>query len=67
MAYQIEDYDVGTPTPNIPGLLNRDYSEGRFGIGGHDIEDLAYNGYSDVRLFEGDSENFIVCRFSVDS
>ena len=38
--YRIEDGDVGGPTPDIPGMLNRQTSDGRYGIWGHDIGDL---------------------------
>lgn len=38
--YNTEDEDVKMKTPNIPGMYNRSTSNGRFGIWGHDIEDL---------------------------
>ena len=38
--YAAEEADCGK-TENIPGLLNRQLSEGPFGIWGHDLEDLA--------------------------
>ena len=38
--YAEEDSDVGKPTEHIPGMMNRNTSEGRHGIWGHDIGDL---------------------------
>lgn len=38
--YEEEDQDMGGPTGNIPGLMNRDTSTGRYGIWGHGIGDL---------------------------
>lgn len=38
--YQEEDSAVGKKTQNIPGMLNRDTSNGPYGIWGHNIEDL---------------------------
>lgn len=38
--YREEDAGVGKPTGNIPGMLNRDFSDGPYGIWGHDIGDL---------------------------
>ena len=42
--YREEDEDVGGPTENIPGMLNRQISEGRYGIWGHSIGDLYFEG-----------------------
>lgn len=42
--YREEDEDVGAPTENIPGMLNRQTSEGRYGIWGHVIHDLFFEG-----------------------
>jgi hypothetical protein len=39
MIYKIEEDQEG-PTPNIPGMYNRQTSNGPFGIWGHDIGDL---------------------------
>ena len=39
--YAAEDAAVG-PTANIPGMLNRQQSEGPYGIWGHDISDLYF-------------------------
>lgn len=38
--YATEDEDVGEETGNIPGMLNRASSNGRYGIWGHCMEDL---------------------------
>jgi hypothetical protein len=38
--YATEDGDVGAKTGNIPGMLNRARSNGRYGIWGHDMSDL---------------------------
>lgn len=61
--YKIEDEDVGAPTGNIPGMLNRLDSSGRFGIWGHHIGDLCYNGLSKINIYD----KFVVCEFSCDS
>lgn len=63
LMYKLEDEDVGAPTENIPGLLNRGKSEGRFGIWGHDISDLIYNGNSTLRF----THDTVICEFDVDS
>jgi hypothetical protein len=41
--YREEDEACG-PTDYIPGMLNRDFSDGPYGIWGHDIDDLAIEG-----------------------
>jgi hypothetical protein len=38
--YDDEDKDVGGETGNIPGMLNRAPSQGRYGIWGHCLGDL---------------------------
>lgn len=38
--YKQEKKDVGGETENLPHSLNRDTSEGRYGIWGHHIQDL---------------------------
>lgn len=40
--YKEEDEDVAKPTPMIPGMLNRQTSNGRWGIWGHVIDDLFF-------------------------
>lgn len=54
-----EDGDVG----NIPGMLNRQTSNGMFGVWGHSIDDLLYNGGYKLVKF-GDN---IICDFDCDS
>lgn len=63
LVYKTEDEDVGTPTGHIPGMLNRAKSNGRFGIWGHDIGDLVYNGNSCISIFD----NHVICYFLCDS
>lgn len=41
--YAEEDRTVG-PTENIPGMLNRQQSQGPYGIWGHDFSDLYFEG-----------------------
>jgi len=41
--YRDEDKAVG-PTGHVPGMLNRDRSDGPYGIWGHDIGDLVVEG-----------------------
>ena len=40
--YKEEDEDVGGPTPMIAGMLNRQRSNGTYGIWGHVIDDLFF-------------------------
>jgi len=42
--YREEDEDEGRETPMIPGMLNRQQSSGRWGIWGHVINDLYFEG-----------------------
>lgn len=64
LVYLLEDDDVGGPTGTLsPTMLNRSTSNGRFGIWGHYIENLIYNGYSNVFI----NENEIFAHFSCDS
>lgn len=63
LMYKIEDEDVGHATENIKGMYNRAPSKGRFGIYGHHIGDLVYNGGSKITIYD----NVAVCVFSVDS
>ena len=39
-VYEDEDKSVGHKTSNIKGMFNRDFSDGKYGIWGHDIGDL---------------------------
>lgn len=43
--YALEDDEVGE-TGNIPGMLNRDVSDGPIGIWGHHLSDLYFDGVS---------------------
>lgn len=61
--YKCEDDDVGAVTENISGMFNRQKSSGRFGIWGHHIGDLVYNGFSSIKVY-GD---IAVAHFSCDS
>jgi hypothetical protein len=63
LMYATEDEDVGHATENIKGMYNRAPSKGRFGIYGHHITDLVYNGGSKITIYD----NVAVCVFSVDS
>lgn len=63
LMYKLEDEDVGEPPKNIHGMLNRGVSEGRFGIWGHDICDLIYNGDSELTY----TDDTVICEFRVDS
>lgn len=60
--YELEDT---IPVGNIFGMLNRKKSEGRFGIWGHYIEDLVYNGNSSLK-YVNDNET-LICEFDCDS
>ncbi|ARF08741.1 hypothetical protein Catovirus_1_791 [Catovirus CTV1] len=62
LTYIIEEEEDDDPG-HIPGMLNRAISKGRFGIWGHDIDDLVYNGYSDITY----DTNSVVCEFYCDS
>lgn len=62
MIYIIEEEEVGN-IGNIPGMLNRKTSNGKFGIWGHHIGDLVYNGSSTIVI----CKDFVACDFSVDS
>jgi len=62
-VYELEDNDAG-PTENISkNCFNRDISNGRFGIVGHHIKDLAYNGISEINVYD----DYITCKFDCDS
>lgn len=60
--------ESGEDVKNIPGMLNRQQTEGPFGIWGHSIGDLVYNGYSEVKVFrDNDGTASVLCDFSCDS
>lgn len=60
--YELEEQDDGNPGL-ISGMLNRATSKGRFGIWGHDLNDLVYNGGSTISV----CEDFVICEFGCDS
>lgn len=62
LTYKIEEEDDEDPG-YIPGMFNRATSKGRFGIWGHDIEDLVYNGSSEINYYH----DSISCNFDCDS
>jgi hypothetical protein len=66
LVYEIENNDVDHSTGYIEGMFNRKKSTGRFGIWGHDIEELVYNGYSHIFTLENISDS-IFCHFDCDS
>lgn len=54
--YAAEEADDG-PTENIPGMLNRASSDGRYGIWGHCIEDLFFEG---IKIDESNIVEFVI-------
>lgn len=62
ITYAIEESDDRDPGL-MPGMFNRAKSNGRFGIWGHVIEDLCYNGGSEIQIYD----SYIVCSFDCDS
>jgi hypothetical protein len=60
MVYALEDADN---TPTTPGLMNTSHTHGRYGIWGHYIDALIYNGSSLVQVYD----DSIVCEFDCDS
>ena len=56
LTYLIEESDDKNPG-YIPGMLNRQSSDGRFGIWGHVIEDLTYNGLSELIVYGSDNKH----------
>jgi len=64
IVYQIEEQTSGGDPGNIEGMFNRNTSEGMFGIWGHRIGDLLYNGHSIVGFLD---DSVVVCDFHVDS
>jgi hypothetical protein len=63
MVYEIEDYDTGSKTEYISGTYHRSSSNGRFGIWGHRLNNLTYNGLGVIEEYS----NFVICEFGVDS
>jgi hypothetical protein len=62
LVYIIENEDSSDPG-FIDGMYNRKQSHGRFGIWGHYLDDLVYNGISSIDFYH----NSVVCKFSCDS
>lgn len=62
LVYKLEEENVGNPGL-IPGMLNRAKSKGMFGIYGHNIDDLVYNGNSIIEIHD----DYIICDFHCDS
>ena len=56
--------DACKSAKNVPGTFNRRATGGPFGIFGHDIEELIYNGESTVKIFANNSSVF--CWFGCD-
>jgi hypothetical protein len=50
--YDIESETSTKPVTNIPGMINRDATDGMFGIWGHVIGDLVYNGLSSITIYD---------------
>lgn len=69
--YNQEDDAVvenGKVVKNIPGMANRERTEGPFEIWGHSIGDLDYNGSGSVVVFtDSDDQTAILCEFDCDS
>jgi len=64
LMYDLEDFSVQHPTGEIPGMLNRQRSTGPFGIWGHHIGDLVYNGINHLAVV---NEDTLFCQFGCDS
>ena len=62
MVYALEEEEDGNPG-DIPGMFNRATSNGPFGIWGHCIGDLDYNGSSKVDVYN----DYVICEFDCDS
>lgn len=63
IVYDIEESDDCDPGQISNHCLNRATSKGRFGIWGHSIGDLCYNGSSIIHIYN----DHIVCNFDCDS
>lgn len=64
LIYQLENQTSAEGDPgHIEGMWNRKNSDGMFGIWGHDIGDLVYNGNSTITI----RADHVVCAFGVDS
>lgn len=63
LTYIIEEEDYNINNNKNSELLNRPKSNGRFGIFGHDIDDLVYNGFSKIKIYK----DSVICNFECDS
>lgn len=64
LVYDLEDKDVRSKTETVkPNMLNSDESGGRFGIWGHSIGELGYNGGCKIKIYK----TKVICSFSCDS
>jgi hypothetical protein len=61
-VYDMEEKESGDPG-RITGMFNRAKSNGPFGIWGHDISDLIYNGSSIIEVYDTQ----VFCEFECDS
>jgi hypothetical protein len=65
-VYKIEEQDLNTPVGTVaPSMLNRAQSNGMYGIWGHNITDLVYNGFG--KVYQYTEKNCAVCILSCDS
>ena len=72
LAYQeifyLESVGLNEPPKCISGMLNRQTTEGSFGIWGHSINDLLYNGVSSITpLVDASGIMAVMCHFDCDS
>lgn len=74
LIYHIEDNDISFQKKNKVNNTQDSITIGRFGIYDHDIDELVYNGASEIDIYEENNpENqtvknrFVVCRFDCDS
>lgn len=63
IGYQLMYELEGTCNETIPGMCNRIKTNGIFGIWGHSINDLVYNGGSEIKI----APHHIYCNFECDS
>jgi len=63
IVYDIEESDDCDPGQISKHCLNRATSKGRFGIWGHCIGNLCYNGCSKIQIYD----DYVVCNFYCDS
>lgn len=63
IVYHTEEQDDCDPGYISPNCLNRETSHGRFGIWGHVIGDLVYNGNSEIKIYN----DYLICELDCDS